>query len=320
MTSRVGKLWGLALAWTLTTHSTTSWATGTEDPEALIKQGVELRQKGDDARAEVYLRRAYEIAQTPRSAAQLGLVELALDRFLQTEQYLSEALTSDDIWISNHRTVLETSRDRARSNLARIVISDAPPETKVTENGGKPAKLADDGVLWVLPGLVALTVEAPGHAPVSYSRNLAAGQSDKIAVPTTVMPALPPLPPQPTLPTPTTVDSSPRAGRTARIAGVVTASAGAAAAVTGLVLFEVAGSKLHHIETEPMYTPSDGNWKTFNDAGVGLLIGGGVALAGGAALYLWGRSASARDDEHPEAHASLQISPGPRGITVTGAF
>jgi hypothetical protein len=320
MTSRVGKLWVLALACTLTIHSTTSWATGTEDPEALIKQGVDLRQKGDDARAEVYLRRAYQIAQTPRSAAQLGLVELALERFLQAEQYLSEALSSDDVWISNHRTVLETSRDGARKNLARIEISDAPPETQVTANGGKQVKLADDGFLWVQPGVVALKVEAPGRAPVSYSRNLAAGQSDKIAVPPTVTPALPPVEPQPSLPPPTPVESSASDGRTARIAGVVTASVGAAAAVTGLVLFEVAGTKLHHIETETTYTPSDGNWKGFNDAGVGLLIGGAVAVAGGAALYLWGRSASARDDEPSHSQASIRVAPGLEGVTLLGAF
>jgi hypothetical protein len=29
-----------------------------EDPEALIKQGVELRRRGEDARAEGYIRRA----------------------------------------------------------------------------------------------------------------------------------------------------------------------------------------------------------------------------------------------------------------------
>jgi hypothetical protein len=44
-----------------------------EDPEVLIRVGNDFRRKGDNKRAEGYLKRAYEIAHTPRSAAQLGL-------------------------------------------------------------------------------------------------------------------------------------------------------------------------------------------------------------------------------------------------------
>jgi hypothetical protein len=52
-----------------------------EEPEALIRQGVELRRKGQNALAQGYFKRAYAIAHTPRSAAQLGLVEHALGYF-----------------------------------------------------------------------------------------------------------------------------------------------------------------------------------------------------------------------------------------------
>jgi hypothetical protein len=49
-----------------------------EDPEALIRQGIELRRAGQDARAEGYFRRTYQLAATSRTAAQLGLCELAV--------------------------------------------------------------------------------------------------------------------------------------------------------------------------------------------------------------------------------------------------
>ncbi|MDB4980822.1 MAG: hypothetical protein JWM82_1574, partial [Myxococcales bacterium] len=35
-----------------------------EDAEGLIRQGIELRRKGDDLRAEGYFKRAYTVAQT----------------------------------------------------------------------------------------------------------------------------------------------------------------------------------------------------------------------------------------------------------------
>ncbi|HEX3695674.1 MAG TPA: hypothetical protein VH374_09815 [Polyangia bacterium] len=49
---------GLSLA-------STAAATQSEDPETLIHQGIELRKKNDDLRAEGYFRRAFELARTP---------------------------------------------------------------------------------------------------------------------------------------------------------------------------------------------------------------------------------------------------------------
>ena len=71
-----------------------------EDPEALIKQGVELRRQGKDAKAEGYMRRAYQLAATPRTAAQLGLVEVAVKNYLDAEAHLSEALRGKIRWLS----------------------------------------------------------------------------------------------------------------------------------------------------------------------------------------------------------------------------
>jgi hypothetical protein len=42
-------------------------ASPAEDPEELIRVGNSLRRKGDNLRAAGYIRRAYELAHTPRS-------------------------------------------------------------------------------------------------------------------------------------------------------------------------------------------------------------------------------------------------------------
>ena len=82
-----------------------------EEPEALIRQGVEMRRQGDDLKAHGYFQRAYDIARTPRSAAQLGLADLAIHDNLAAEQHLSEALASSDPWVRQNRPVLEKSRE-----------------------------------------------------------------------------------------------------------------------------------------------------------------------------------------------------------------
>jgi hypothetical protein len=288
----------------------------TADPEALIRTGVELRKQGADDRAEVYFRQAYEIAPTPRSAAQLGLVELALDRFLAAETYLSEALRSHDVWIETNRPTLVQSRDMARSHLARVRVADAPADTTVTLPNGESRKLAGDGVVWVAPGPVSFRIQAEGAQEITYSRNLAPGETDNVAMKAIPAPEVKLAPTaQPAASDVSGVDQ----GRGIRIAGIVTASVGVAGLATGLILYEIAGSKLNAINqeasSEGSYDESKGSWRTFDRAGVGLLVGGGVAVAGGAALYLWGRS------EHTgETHVSFFAAPGSQMLTLAGAF
>ena len=53
-------------------------ADDTAEAEALIRQGIQLRVKGTPARALPLFEKAYRVSRSPRTAAQLGLVELEL--------------------------------------------------------------------------------------------------------------------------------------------------------------------------------------------------------------------------------------------------
>src|SRR5262252_5115498 len=75
----------------------------TEEPEALIRQGIALRRAGEDARAYGYFKRAYEISKTPRTTAQLGLASQAVGKFSEAELLLSAALETDDPWVQQNR-------------------------------------------------------------------------------------------------------------------------------------------------------------------------------------------------------------------------
>jgi hypothetical protein len=165
----------------------------TEEPEALIKQGISLRRKGDDRRAQGYLKRAYDLAKTPRSAAQLGLVEQALGQFADSQIHLSEALATKDAWVQENRAQLEESRNFVRSKLAKVAITGAPGDATIAVGSDPPFALPRDGVVWLAPGANTVVMAAPGRKPVTKTVTAGPGESTSVAV---ELPAdAPPTPP-----------------------------------------------------------------------------------------------------------------------------
>src|SRR5256885_726287 len=68
--------------------------------DELIQRGIELRRRRSDEAAFPLFQKAYEQHHSPRAAAQLGLDELALGRWIDSERHLQEALGSpSDPWI-----------------------------------------------------------------------------------------------------------------------------------------------------------------------------------------------------------------------------
>jgi hypothetical protein len=186
-----------------------------EDPETLIKQGLDLRRRGDPERAYGYFKRAYDLGNTPRAAAQLGLVECSLRNFVDSEHHLSEALAAKDPWVEKYRALLEDTRKKARAQLARVEIRGVPAGGTVAAGQDVPRPLPSDGIVYLLPGRIALTVAAAGQR---VEKTISAQPGETIAVdaeltrPTTPPPATalahaaPTLatapPPQPAMPGP----------------------------------------------------------------------------------------------------------------------
>ncbi|HEX4404874.1 MAG TPA: hypothetical protein VH560_08605 [Polyangia bacterium] len=306
-------------------------AVGAEDPEGLIRQGTDLRKHGDDVRARGYFKRAYELAQTPRSAAQLGLVELALDEFYGSNQHLSEALDSDDPWILSHKGVLEESRRKARAHLAVLAFPNAAIGTRVKVGEHSFVDVPPDGTLWVSPATTTVTVEERGQKPIVTELHVEAGETKTIArvVPPAPNPpaALPPpseTPNEPVVARPSSdADASKvvRPGRSLEIAGIAAGGAGVVGIVAGIVCHHVATTKLDAIrgaDAGHTYHDGDLNWQTYDRAGAGLMIGGAVLAVAGVGAFLWAAHESqavggARVD-------SLAISASPGRLFLSGAF
>ena len=152
------------------------------DPEVLIREGVALRKQGEDAKAHGYFQRAHDLAGTPRTAAQLGLCDLAVGRWLEADAHLTEALDSNDPWVGNQRAALEQGRSKARAKLGRIAVTGAAPGAMVTTTGRPTTKLADDGQVWVAPGFVHVKLEAAGYRSVEQDVTVAEGKRASVEV------------------------------------------------------------------------------------------------------------------------------------------
>jgi hypothetical protein len=305
----------------LTSRSGT--AAPAEDPESLIRQGVELRRQGKETRAEGYIRRAYQLAATPRTAAQLGLVELALKNYVDSDTHLSEALRTRDAWVIEHKQILEESRATARKHLLRVELTAAPKGTTYALEGADALALPADGVLWLAPAAASLQLEAVGHKPATIRVDGGAGDTRRVAVdmPTIVerpkaeapKAVEPPLTVAATATTEassqgessttltqstTTQAGAPAApGRRLRIAGITVGAAGVVLGVVGGVLVSKALSKRDATRSAAngdgsVYDPGNGNWESLRTAGVTCLVGGAVAVMGGVGLYVFGRRAA----------------------------
>ncbi|HEX3695073.1 MAG TPA: PEGA domain-containing protein [Polyangia bacterium] len=179
MEAREVALWGVV--WIVLAFAGPGKAKADEDPEALIRQGVSLRKSGDDAKAHGYFRRAYDIAHTPRSAAQLGLVEYALMFWGISEAHLFEALGSDsDAWIRANHPVLEQALTDVRTHLCELKITGDPPGARILVSGQFKGNLPVS--IYAPAGPVSIDVQAPDFQSSHQTVTMVTGAAGKLAV------------------------------------------------------------------------------------------------------------------------------------------
>jgi hypothetical protein len=239
--------------------------------ENLIRRGVELRRDGQDQRALPLFQKAYELARTPRTAAQLGLVEMALGYMLDADRHLSEGLAAPrDPWIKKSRATLDQALRAVRISIGELFIDGAPDGGELWVNG-KPvgrAPLAEP--IKVAEGSANVEVRIPGRDPISKSINVVGGKRQRVtfeigpsvsttsppplqaappAVAASERPALPPEPhadsAEPTASAPVARDEGPSPLRTA---AWVAAAGGAAALAFGVVETFVWRERIHNFD------------------------------------------------------------------------
>jgi hypothetical protein len=160
-----------------------SLAADPAEVEELIRQGVELRRLGRDPAAIPLFQRAYDLDRSPRTAAQLGLVEAAVGYWIAAEKHLAEALASPrHPWLVQHLGEIKETLEQVRANICELDVVGSPPGAEVIVNGKTVGRLPLAQPVRVAEGPVQVTLRAEGFAEGSSTTTVKGGGTERISV------------------------------------------------------------------------------------------------------------------------------------------
>ena len=321
-------------------------AAGRKNPEAgdtgseaaLMRKGLDLRQKGQDEAALQEFRRAYELSRTGHALAQIALAEQALGRWLEAESHLTEALTRQESWIGKNKKHLSQALNDIQGHLGSLELPGEAKAGTVKVDGVQMATLPLTAPLRVPAGTIALEVQAPGYLPILRNivvpaRGLAREQLTFVAVPVAKPLPLVILPPQPQVGTVAESTEKPLAARPtwgpARTVGVILGVAALGALGTGVAFHAIHENRAKSYKSngcESDNPPADckSQYDGIHLDGYIAIVGyaGGAVLAG-LATYLLVRSPSPSADQVADASTGFHFQCSPAaglGVTCAGRF
>jgi hypothetical protein len=306
---------------------------------ALMRRGLDLRQKGQDEAALQEFRRAYELSKTGHALAQIALAEQALGRWLEAESHLIEALTLRESWIGKNKKHLDQALNDIQGHLGSLELPGEAKAGTVKVDGVQMATLPLTAPLRVPAGSVALEVQAPGYLPIIRNvvvpaRGLAREHLTFVAVPAAKPLARVIPPPQIGVGAETTeVVARPLATQPtwgpARTVGVILGVAALGALGTGAAFHVIHESRAKSYKSngcESDNPPADckSQYDSIHLDGY-MAIGGyvGGAVLAGLATYLLVRSPSPSTDQVATAATGFRFQCSPAaglGVTCAGRF
>ena len=151
--------------------------------EDLIRQANDHRRVGKEALAFPLLQRAHALARTPRTGAQLGLVEFNLGYWLEAEAHLAGSLAvRRDVWVHQNRAALESTLALARERIAEVTVTGTPEGADVLLNGKSAGRLPMAGPVRVGEGAAVIEVRAPGHQTAQRSLTLVGARREEVSI------------------------------------------------------------------------------------------------------------------------------------------
>jgi hypothetical protein len=153
------------------------------EAESLIRQGVQLRQSGNDHRALPLFRKAYEIQPIPRTTAQLGLCEMALGYAVEAERHLMETLSAaHDPWVGRNRKTLEDALSQVRAHIGDLIIGGHPAGAEVLINGRLVGPLPINAPIRLGEGSIIVEVRAAAYRPQTRTLRISGGTQAQLVV------------------------------------------------------------------------------------------------------------------------------------------
>ncbi len=315
--------------------------------EALIAKGNELRRAGTPGPALPYFQKAYELARTPRTTAQLGLGELAAGYPVEAAEHLAAALRSpNDPAIVKYRQMLTDALTMARSQIGELAIEGGPAGAEVVIDGRTIGALPS--IMKVPARAIEVVVRAPGFAEHHEVVPIVGGQRHELTVrlqkvekraqPTPF--ATGPSPPSPALvAVPATVapvvegGGRGTSGSNLRTAGWIVGIGSLAAAGAGILLNLAANTKAADFDTSCAGSPTNGimsasgvtvgecqdrydSWQSYRRWSIGGYVTGASLAVTSTVLFFASRAPSPTTG----AHAQLTCAPAPNGLSCRGTF
>jgi hypothetical protein len=119
------------------------------------------------------------VSRSPRTAGQLGLVEMALGYFVDAEKYLGEAVASPDHpWVAKNLATLKAQLATAKSQIGELYIVGEPAGAEVVVNGKSAGRLPLSGPVRLDKGRVDVQVRAAGYLPASDTVTMVGGKRE----------------------------------------------------------------------------------------------------------------------------------------------
>jgi hypothetical protein len=154
-----------------------AWAADPAEVERLVQEGIRLRREGSDSRALPLFQRAHDLAHTPRTAAQLGLVEFALGYSVNAATHLSQGLAaSNDPWIHANRLALEQALSEVQARIGEVEVAGTPAGADVRLNGKSVGRLPLPNPIPSDQGPMTVELRAPGYVTGSKSVYVTGGK------------------------------------------------------------------------------------------------------------------------------------------------
>jgi tetratricopeptide (TPR) repeat protein len=154
-----------------------------QDADALIDEGIALREAGRDTEALARFEQAYALSPDARGLAQIALAEQALGRFADAEAHLRGALASDaDRFIRRNRALLEGALDELARHIGELSLVGGVEGARVRIDGRDRGTLPLPAPLRLATGTARVEVEADGHAPFAGVAMVRAGETTTLIV------------------------------------------------------------------------------------------------------------------------------------------
>jgi tetratricopeptide (TPR) repeat protein len=287
-----------------------------QDADALIDEGIALREAGRDTEALVRFEAAHALSPGARSLAQIALAEQALGRFVDAEEDLREALASGtDRFIRRNRALLEQALAEIAGHIGEVTLDGGVEGARVVVDGTDRGRLPLPSPLRLDAGTARVEVEADGFMPFAGSVVVRGGETTTLAI------ALEPRPGETAAAVPAPAlraeDSEDGAPAWLVPTGASLAGAGLVGLGVGIGLLVVrddhAAARLVCSDAE---AACRARYQAALDAEAGAIAGfvvGGLLAAGGAGMLIAGALL-------PGAEASVACAPSGLGAVCAGRF